>query len=424
MKKHFILTSLLTLTACAGGSHSSGMSDYERAAASNTAVTGMKSFVVVGGSNPTVNTNARISSNGIKTADGGTMYDLSNVDLHTTTFTNDFINPDDGASILFETDDNGKIIKLALVGPEQFGEEGIVGTRNNETESFSGHGVLTYQTEQRVEENGESHFVPDEYGNPVLITVSDPFDFNLTYNSFGDDFSDSSLQYSDFGQLIITAGTDEEDVYFAGGYKVKKINPDDVQNTTSLDFTGIADGAVYGKHKYRINNVEQSDEKELALRDNNAKLTLLQNGESVVKAKFDNWYDVTTTMDTNGKVNGIQFDNLADNVDTDFVFSHHNMDGNGNFLSGINYDTEHVGKPTAYVEENTDNLEYTNVIRNGFVEYFGDDNNPSEAVGTIKYAEDGGSAYVDHYIDNNGDPHDIYKMKSIEFDMGFGAKRD
>ena len=164
MKKFAILTSILALTACGGGSSNHGggtaiapgdivtpsdtLTAEQRAAAiaSNKEITGMESFIVVGGSNPTVNPNARTAA--VKQPDGGTRYDLSNVRMHTTTLTEDFVNPDDGADILFTTKD-GKVVQLQIVGPEQFGKDGLIGNRVNDTEIFSGTGIFTGEDEVR-----------------------------------------------------------------------------------------------------------------------------------------------------------------------------------------------------------------------------------------------------------------------------------
>ena len=54
MKKYFVLTSVLALAACGGGSGGnggvSGMTDFERAAASNAKITGMVSRIQNGDS--------------------------------------------------------------------------------------------------------------------------------------------------------------------------------------------------------------------------------------------------------------------------------------------------------------------------------------------------------------------------------------
>ena len=76
MKKYLIFTSVLTLAACGGGSGGGGVDTRSAVIDSNAKITGMKSFVVVGGDNPTVNTNARVSTS---LANGAMQYDLDNV---------------------------------------------------------------------------------------------------------------------------------------------------------------------------------------------------------------------------------------------------------------------------------------------------------------------------------------------------------
>lgn len=439
-----LLTSILALAACGGGSGSGGhtgpdeittpsdpLSAEQRAAAieSNKNVTGMNSFVVIGGKNPTLNQNARSAVSGVVLSDGGVRYDLSNVNLHTTTFMDDYINPDDGAKIVFHIK-NGEITKLGLVGPEQFGENGIVGNRNDKTELFSGTGTVTFKNEVYEQwDNGETHQVFDKDGNPVYEIVTEEVDFGLTYQGFGDDFSNNEkLNYADFGQLIISDEEGDSKEYFAGGYRVKKINLDDakVKIAKEMNFTGIADARVSGKEYKRVlengNSIEQDIPKSIDMRDNAAQLTLATDGTAKLNANFSNWYDVSVDFDDSGNVSGIIFDNPADGVDKDLLFSTWDKDENGSY-SDINYHQTHEGKEQQYIA-NSDTLDNTNVIRNGFVEYYGDDNTPAEAVGTLKYAESGGSAYLDHFVGEDGTERDIFKHKEIMFKMGFGVKRD
>jgi hypothetical protein len=444
MKKLAILTSILVLTACGGGSGGGhnvpgeviapmdSLSAEQRAAAiaSNAEITGMNSFVIVGGNNPTVNTNARNAHGGTKLHDGGVRYDLSNVNLRTTTFNDDYINPDDGAKIVFHIK-NGEIVKLGLVGPEVFGEKGLVGSRNKKTELFDGTATLSFKNEVYEKwDNGEEHQVFDKDGNPVYEIVTETVDFGLTYQGFGNDFAkNEKLQYADFGQLIISDTEGESKEYFAGGYRVKKINLDDakVEIAKEMNFTGIADARVSGKEYKRVlengNSIEQDIPKSMNLRDNAAQLTLATDGTSKLNANFSNWYDVSVDFDKSGKVAGIVFDNPADGVDKDLLFSTWDKDENGGYKTDINYHQTHVAKKQQYIA-NSDTLDDTNVIRNGFVEYYGDNDSPAEAVGTLKYAESGGSAYMDHFVGQDGTTRDIFKHKEIMFNMGFGVKRD
>ena len=438
MKKITLLTPLLVLTACGGGTGggynapnaivnpSDSLTAEQRAAAidSNKKVTGMNSFVVVGGKNPTINTNSRAASSGVILSDGGIRYDLSNVHLHTTTFTEDYINPDEGADIILGIKE-GKIESLSFIGPEHFGEDGVVGKRNDEIENFSGIATVTFKEEVFEDTgNGEKHQVFDEYGNPVYKITTSDVEFGLTYNSFGDDFANNALQYADFGEILIKNTEEESNEYFAGGYSAKKINLDEgnVKIEKDITFSGIADASVHGSTGYDENLPEQHTEKTKSLRDEHAKLVLMTDGKSTLNANFANWYDVSVDFTKEGKVSGIDFYNLKPDSDKDLVFSTWDKDESGSFTD-INYHETHVGKEQQYIA-NSDTLEDTNVIRNGFIEYYGDGTNPAEAVGVIKYAESGGSAYMDHFVDSEGNERDIFKHKGIIFNMGFGLKRD
>ena len=391
MKKLAILTSLLALTACGGGSGGGApspvdlpntLSAEQRAAQiSNENVTGMNSFIIIGGSNPT--TNARVATTGVKMPDGGVMYDLSNVKLHTTTFTEDFVNPDAGANIVFKTDENGKIVEIAAVGPRQF-PEGIVASRTDDTKNvFTGDLVFDAYDEVR-DQHGE--LVRDEQGNIVYNhTVLNFNNFKMSYNSFG---KQKNLKYSDFGSLgLAEEGYEltEDGEFFAGGYEVKRIEP--VNITETYNFSGIAKGNVSVGY--------EDDAPHINLIDNNATLSF-NGGTSTLNANFNNWYDVSVTMGTQGNLTGIEFNN---GKKTSFAegYAFNGADANG-----------HYGAKETQYNPGTG----PNVIREGFIEYYGDGNVPSEAVGVLKYAESGAGMTANS------------ETTRLLFNMGFGAKRN
>lgn len=388
MKKFAILTSILALTACGGGSSNHGggtaiapgdivtpsdtLTAEQRAAAiaSNKEITGMESFIVVGGSNPTVNPNARTAA--VKQPDGGTRYDLSNVRMHTTTLTEDFVNPDDGADILFTTKD-GKVVQLQIVGPEQFGKDGLIGNRVNDTEIFSGTGIFTGEDEVR-----------DDKGNLIgTETTTEELDFKLKFATFG---KDVGLAYSEFGQIGVAADEDGEPAggeFFAGGYQVKKIEPTNV-GENKMNFTGNANGYVYTGDEDTMSG-ELNLTADASLEFVNGTSTLTANFDKATSA--DKWYQVVAKFDNNGTLSDMQFKN-GENVDSKYKY--HDKD-------------EYQSKQTQHNENGSGNA-----IRNGFVEYYGDDNKPAEVVGSVKYVENEANKYEER----------------IFFDMGFGAKRD
>ena len=141
MKKYFILTSILALAACAGGSGGGGngapgaittptdtLTAEQRAAAiaSNSQITDMNSFVVVGGTNPTINPNARAATTGVWQSDGGVRYDLSDVEFKTASMLMN-TDVDDNAVIKFQIQDgeiNGINLSLEGTGAAGMSSEG------------------------------------------------------------------------------------------------------------------------------------------------------------------------------------------------------------------------------------------------------------------------------------------------------------
>ena len=193
MKKFAILTSVLTLTACGGGAGGGEntpsaivaptdiLTQEQRAAAiaSNSQITNMDSFIVVGGSNPTINSNARAATTGIQQSDGGIRYDLQDVEFKTASMAMN-TGVDDRAIIRFETKD-GKIdkVKITLEGIDDVGSDidmNIVGERRGDTNVFA-DGLLSFK------ENGieQAQNLPNE-------------DFGLLYSSKAKD-NNQNLHY-------------------------------------------------------------------------------------------------------------------------------------------------------------------------------------------------------------------------------------
>jgi len=404
MKKFTILTSVLALTACGGGSGGGqpgaivnpSLTDEQRTAAeeSNANLTNMKSFIIVGGSNPTVNPNSRQS--GVQMADGGVMYDLENVEFKTASM---LLNTsiDDSAIIKFKTT-NGVVdeITMSVEGINDENEQidlKINSRRHDNTSVFNEHGTLSFKV------NGVEESDPDEFST-----------FELLYKSGA---RDTGLSYSDFGVVQWgESGNYDTSNYFAGGYDVKRTDTNNgavdytrmnelAQNSADgkLTFTGKADGVV------RIGSM--SDDADTHYTANN-KLDLsttanleFANGTTTLTANFDNWYDVTATMDSTGKL-------------VDLRFANGNKEG---FYHSDNYDFKwrrdgnsqntHIAEPTRNIDlgtpENPDRSE--TVITDGFVQYYGDNGNPAEAVGVIKHGDS------------------LHESGAMRFDMGFGGTR-
>lgn len=135
MKKYLILTSVLALAACGGGSHGGGSVNApdtlnaritDAAAASNQAVTKMKSQVIVSNK-----TSGDLSRSATETVGGVTFisYDLSDVKL----FAADADHTDNGY-LKIGMDDNGRIEKITM----NIGEVGAPVQRVGETNRFKG----------------------------------------------------------------------------------------------------------------------------------------------------------------------------------------------------------------------------------------------------------------------------------------------
>lgn len=256
MKKYLVLTSVLALAACGGGSGGAGINARDAAIENNKKITGMNSFVIVGGDNPTVNTNARVS--GI--SHDGTEYNLEDVVFYSGD--KEFENADEDFKVRFKTNDAGEIIALDTIDD---GEHEIVNKLPGEDNKFG-----------RDYDSG------------------DGFDY-ASLRLFG---KEKGMQYSDFGFIEIYGTGDSENPMFivpiAGGYEVKNVDPDRAHLAGDLVFNGTA-----------VGNVGEPDTKvagdRLMLRDNNAKLTFKQaTGDSELRANFDNWYDVVATTYSDG----------------------------------------------------------------------------------------------------------------------------
>lgn len=400
MKKYFAITPVLLLTACSGGSGgvvgtADTLTPEQRAAAiaSNSQITDMDSFIIVGGNNPTVNSNARATTMGVLQSDGGVRYDLEDVEFKTASMSMN-TGVDDRAIIKFETKD-GKIdkIKMSLEGVDDVGSDidmKIVGVRRGDTNVFA-DGILSFK-ENNIE---QAENIPNE-------------DFGLLYSSKAKD-NNQGLRYADWGVVQWgDVGNWDTSNYFAGGYDVKRTDKDNYTHMNELahnaddeklTFSGRADGIV------RIGSM--SDDTDVLYADGVNKLDLstdatleFANGTSTLTANFDNWYDVSATMDNTGNLTNLVFTN-GDKVDNN---SNPIIDDTFKWVRNDNPLDEHVAEETRNIiihDNHTDT-----VIRDGFVEYYGDNGNPAEAVGVIRYGDS------------------LNPSGAMRFDMGFGAKRD
>jgi hypothetical protein len=277
MKKIVILSSLLALTACGGGSGGGvapANTSFERAAESNSVITGMVSRIKDGDSYEKLSTQRSASNNVDKV-----LY-LDNVLFKSADKEYDKIHSDEDFVMRFHVDKHGKIDAIEVIDD---GEAGLVERVNDHTNEFV--------------------FDDEEEGSKVSAFV----------NLFG---SKKGLKYSDFGFVEIRGVEhDSSDGHIiktqfimpiAGGYEAKnitdKMNKDNFSKDLVFKGTAIADVG-------EPNTMVEGDR--LTLRDDNATLTFKQTsgdevfaahfkGQTIDKVKYDNWYDVTATKYTDG----------------------------------------------------------------------------------------------------------------------------
>ena len=375
MKKLTILTSVLALTACAGGS--GGGNDSLTPEQSNARVTNMNSFVVVGGTNPTVNPNARAATTGILQSDGGTRYDLENVTFKSI--------PTSGviADLKFHTDENSKIVSIEFPDAERImadheGSDITVGEmkRQGDTNIFVEHAVLDEEFGDRA---GQTVDIPTEY-------VSYAEQVGLKYSDFGvlkADLASAGLaEFQDGEPFFLTP--------FMGGYDIKNVNNEQMANLAqenNIVFTGIAKGQV----SYHDWDIGGDIPLEGGLYDENATLTFAQDGSQTLAADFTNWAKIEAQQAENDK---LSFKVVESYIPEDSKYY-------------INTDVSNLDNGDMSGEHNM-------AMQTG---YYGDNNIPSEAVGLVQYQHQWGDPY---YVESEN-RWDV--ENHVNVDLGFGGTR-
>ena len=218
------------------------------------------------------------------------------------------------------------------------------------------------------------------------------------------------LRYSDFGLITINAEhigqSGELIIPFIGGYETKKINPENI-NTTMV-FNGRAVGSVtsvrYGANSGIVLNLDTSNNT-----NENDKIATLsfENGTSTINAKFDNWYDIKHVKSNNDEY--IEFRNYTNDEERANDFRMVSDSGAETFeLRNHQYQEYEEGEPTE---------EIGNTL-NSDIRYYGDNNNPTEAVGLIQIRDKGTaeSNYENlHYGDNE------HPSPEVRMNLGFGG---
>lgn len=400
MKKFAILTSVLALTACGGGSgggHSGAVSGSEynidviragtggsvsvAAAESNDVVTSMVSEIGVASDGSVVNIGRGSFTYNDKEY---TSYKLDNVR---------FTMADEGfgGEMKFDVDENGEITKFTILADDEDDEDGdkvferITDPNGEKTNKFTGQ----VRTEQLV-------------------------DGILTYNSLGESVG---LKYSDFGGIDIDV-IDGWRPVIIGGYDVKRINPNNIEKNAT--FAGKATGSVA-----EIRNGEGSGTS-ITL-DGDANLTFdAHSGASELRATFDNWYDMKYTENGNDK-------SVVLNNYTNENNAYRMLDDTGNGITlndavQYEYDYKDVDMTGIHdVDELNARVDKEAINRiNSDIRYYGDANVPYESVGIVQVRDCANGICGDFATDIDFDNNDRIipdRNPEVRMNLGFGVKR-
>ena len=295
----------------------------------------------------------------------------------------------------FNVDDTGKIVSLEYPDAQQIMDE-AAGLENDYTEITIGPIPRVPDTDtfvEKIEHEGQIFSFPRKY-------ISYARELGLKYSDFGVLESDLRDAGGDWGISFDP---------FAGGYETKEI---DANRMTELAQNGeiIFNGLARGDVTYFWCDGPCNDENhyepsiEGGLRDDNATLVFSPDGKQTLSANFTNWYNIQAIHNADGTN---QFKIIGGDGGNDKRF-HLNTDPNAPLLSDN-------GSLT--------NNGVTYERMNMYVGYYGKDNEPSEAVGLVKYQftpslktiEDETGVGTHWEPDPNG---------NVSVSLGFGGKRN
>jgi len=395
MKKYLILTSVLALAACGGGHHGGNGSPRSVLVSqdtidSNKQLTNMATQILIAKDGTSQNI-ARPSSTAEYNGVEYEVHYLDEAEFKTAAFADKFDTINKSAVLTFTLDDDHKIVGMHVEDKSTWGDEGIVLKRDDDNKLSGGGTFKDDSNELKVE-------IKDSYYKSIA-KGSDEADA-LTRD-------DLNLQYSDFGLLhanvhFIDEGMEdgEADLYFAGGYNSipeKSVNMAEYNNR--LEFTGRAIGDV---------SVDDGEGGAISLYTNDATL-VFDNGKTNIEMPFhvldgngavtdDKWYTVKAEINST-------FDENNPNANvTDLRFT------DGNNISA-EYNAYRFDSNDVYVTDGNRLSDdcvagQTPTIRDGFINYYGDNGTPTEAVGNMRYMEH------ENAVSN----------KSISFETSFGGK--
>ena len=425
MKKLTILTSVLALAACGGGSGGgSGANTFsptpavrigtvtQNAIESNTVITGMVSEIGESTTdNSTINVGRSATSN--RFSHNGKEYISHKLDEARFIFADhsfgdemkftineetgeingiDFIEGDQGHydKEAIEIIKDGDIItKINLLYDDKSFEPEDVDFEYDEHGEITGINVKSKpQHYTRAEYDSQN---PEEskkfVGSAWDQNTNSVVDTFFVYDSMGKDIG---LKYSDFG---IQEDNVLGNIPFMGGYDIKKINVNEIENiTTDNEFHGKATGHVIASQ-----TGGQDSGRRIEL-EGDATLTFdpTNNNTTTMTASFNNWYDVTYTENSDGK--NIALTNYTFNAENHY--QNYEQDG---------------------VDDNSFKMISENPTFNGTeleseIRYFGDNNTPDEAVGLIQIRDCGGIAC--------GSNDGFEESPEVRMNVGFGVKAD
>lgn len=420
MKKFAVLTSILALTACGGGSgggHSSvsGATNESRfqydiiragttgkttanAANSNSFVTGMVSEIGLAEDGSTINIGKVGRSASNKFSYNGKEY--TSYKLNDATFL--LMDEGDPGEMKFHVKDSGEIgeIDQIVLLPD---EEDLAEDPNDQGKTFNRYGNT------------------NKFTGTVKIEDNNEVDTTLTYDSMGRDLG---LTYSDFGGIDIAAIPGWRPV-FIGGYDVKQIDQDKIAKDDT--FYGKATGSVMAKRT--INEKLYEDQENLVL-NADAKLVFSRanGGTSTLTANFPNWYKIAYVEDKDNQ--SITFSDFKDKK-VDLIDEEGNVVKNvSNYYkltsdTGSSFTVNNTNKLKEFNYEDAQNptFEEFNHI-NSNIRYFGDNNIASEAVGLVQLRDCAGGVCGEiHNIQINQQPNEeeIIQSDEVRMNLGFGV---
>ena len=387
MKRFAILTSVMALAACGGGSsnvYDSGIRVSGDAINSNKYVTSMASEILIAKDG----TSSNIVRSG-SVVSGGKEYIAYHLD--DAKFFESDMEPDEYVS--FGIDAHGQIDNMSYHWKEngsdmvesinRDGSESSIFTENvykyhvelaNHTVLYTDSLPIDEYSKEQIKQafrhtfDGElSDEVFAEIDGIIDSTDMEPTEYvhHHVVDLQGKDLPDShKLRYGDFGYTTILAkeihepgdGEGDDNSVIFGGYEIKEIqNP---ENMNGLTFSGKAIAALGGIHQNGVKKIETGDTA--------TTLTVDADGNQTLSMPFNDYYTIRVEKTQNG-------------------------------------DETISWTGTTSIDENGENfaLDATKPVNNQHVsmKYYGDDATPSEVVGGVKFTNDG---FTENGVEFNG----------------------